>query len=357
MKILLSLGLIVFGTAISYAQPNNVITAYMHLQEKQLEDAKEKIDAASEHAKTKGQAKTWYYRGKIYMAIFNDIKASENDYGLTPENALLEASSSYKKARGLNTERIDKNQLDREYQITANYLLNEGVSLYNDKSYAVAGRMFKKTVEVQSDFGIVDSLAMYNVALAAEKAGNITEAVDYYLQCARMGYNADASYQAAVILLRDQGKTNDAKKILDEGLKLNAKNVNLLITKINMLLKAEDFNGALFTIDQALVEMPDNADLHFSRGTLLEGSDFKEAVKSYERATEIDPNHINALYNLGAAYYNQAVELRNAEDATNETAVEELKMARKYLERVESISPGIEAVANSLAIIKEILED
>lgn len=357
MKTLLTLGFIVFAIASTYAQPNNVVTAYLHLQEKQLEEAKEKIDAASEHEKTKNQAKTWFYRGKIYMAIYSDMMSSGKDYGYKAEDLLLTASTSYKMARGMNTDRIDKNQLDREYQITANYLLNEGVSLYNEKSYGMAKTLFMATVDVQKDFDIVDSLAMYNVALASEKAGHNDDAVNYYLECARMGYNEGNAYHAAFFILRNEGDTKMALEILTEGINRNPKDVNLLIAKINMQLADGNYEKALFTIDQALVEMPDNADLHFSRGTLLEASDIKKAMKSYERAIEINPNHVNALYNLGAAYYNQAVELRNAEGATNETAIEELKMSRKYLEQVETLSPGNETVKNSLAVIKEILQD
>lgn len=357
MKILLSLGLIVFGTVFSFAQPNNVITAYMQLQEKQLDDARSYINKASEHVKTKEQAKTWYYRGKIYMAIYSDIIQGNDIYNIAPENALLEASTSFEKATGMNTDRIDENQLRREYQITANYLLNEGVSKYNDKDFTTAARLFKKTVDVQKDFEIVDSLAMYNVALASEKAGDMDQALTYYLECGRIGYNADVAFQSAALIYRNQGNTEGSLEVLDEGLAQDPNNVSLLITKINTLLAIDDFDGALFTIDQALVQMPDNPDLHYSRGTLLEVSDKKQAMIAYKKAIELKPDHVNALYNLGAAYYNNAVELRNADGATNATGVEELKMSRTYLERVEAISPGMEAVQNSLSIIKEILQD
>jgi len=357
MKTFLSLGFIAFTIACSLAQPNNVVNAYMHLQDSQLEDAKENIDAASIHDKTKGQAKTWFYRGKIYMAIYSDITTKGKEYSIKAEDAILAAKDSYKIARSLNTERIDKNRLDREYQITGNYLLNEGVALYNNKAYKMAATFFKETVDVQNDFDIIDSLAMYNVALASEKSSNAKEAIEYYLKCARMGYQSDMAYHSAILLYKDQGATDKVMELIEEGLASNPKSLSLLIVKINMLLSNNDFEAALFTIDQALVEMPNNPDLHFSRGTLLETTDINEAMKSYERAIEVQPDHVNALYNLGAAYYNQAVELRNAEDATNETAHEELKMSRKYLERVETISPGNEAVQSSLMVIREILQD
>ncbi|MCR9173105.1 MAG: tetratricopeptide repeat protein [bacterium] len=357
MKTLLSFGFIVFGISLSFAQPNNLVSANIYLQEKQLEEAKEKIDAASEHPKTADQAKTWQLRGKTYMAIHSDMTSTGKDYGISKSEALLEASASFRKALGLNTDRIDVSRLRSEYQITGNYMLNEGVVLYNDKKYNDAVTLFKGTVAVQEYFDIVDSLALFNVAMANEKAGNNDEAIKYYTKCATIGYNSSASYQSVVSLLRKEGKTDEAMKMVEEGLNNNPEDVNLLIAKINLLLSKEDFKGALFTIDQAIVEMPDNPDLHFSRGTLLESSDIQEAMASYERAIEADPEHINALYNLGAAYYNQAVELRNAEGATNRTGVEELKMSRKYLQRVQELSPGNKAVENSLSVIKDILED
>ncbi|XOV67408.1 MAG: tetratricopeptide repeat protein [Fluviicola sp.] len=357
MKTIFFIGLFLLTVGHTFAQPSNVVAAMLSLQEKQLEDAKEKIDAASEHEKTANQAKTWLYRGKIYMAMYSDMNANGKEYGLSAQDLLLEAAASYKKARGMNTERLDVNQMNREYQIIGNYLLNEGVSLYNAKSFEKAATLFKKTTEIQKDFNIVDSLAMYNVALASEKAGKSEEAVQYYLDCARMGYNSEIAYLSAAVIRREQDRSQDAMKIIEEGLAKHPSSTDLMLTKINLLLAEKDFDAALFTIDKALTKLPDNADLHFTRGTLLEGSDINEAMTAYERAIEIDPDHVNALYNLGAAYYNQAVELRNAEGATNLTGIEELKSSRKYLERVEELAPGNEVVQNSLSTIQEILQD
>lgn len=357
MKNILFLGLLLTGSAFSFAQPNNVLNAYMLLQEGKLSEAKESIDAATEHPKTAEAAKTWYYRGRIYDAIYVELGKEKHEQipGIGKLQALLEAARSYRKALKLDVSRIDEQDLKRRYAISANYLLNEGVGEYNDKNYDVAASLFEATIVVQEDFGIVDSLAYYNAALAYENVGNSEKAIDRYLKCADIGYNPTMAYYSAASILREAGKTEEALNILNKAQKEYPDDTNILIAKINILLGMELFDDALFTVDQALVNMPENADLHFTRGTLLEPSDPSEAIRSYERAIAADPNHTNAFYNLGAAYYNQAVKLRNADDATAETGKAELVKARMYLLQVESLSPGIEQVLSSLATINEIL--
>ncbi|GAB5417814.1 MAG: hypothetical protein Crog4KO_24380 [Crocinitomicaceae bacterium] len=356
MRALLVVGFYLFGLSFVYAQPNNVLTAYMYLSDNDLAKAKTAIEAATEHDKTSTSAKTWYYAGKIYMAIYRECdKTGDNFEGYPADYYLGLAKNAYYKATTFDMSRIDEKQLKLEYQITGDYMLNEGVALYNKEAFERAAMMFEGTILVKKDFQITDSLAYYNAALAHEKAGNLDKAAAYYLDCGEMGYNGAIAYSSAAAIRKSQGKDNDAMQIIRTGREKYPTDQSLLISDINMLLRAEEYEKALFTIDQALISMPENADLHFSRGTLLEASNISEAITAYKRAIEINPNHVNALYNLGAAYYNMAVDMRNAENATNETAVEELKIARTYLEKVESLSPGNATVAESLGMIEAIL--
>ena len=50
-------------------QKPNINKALKSLQEGQLAEAKEMIDAATTYEKTMDDGKTWYYRGLIYAAI------------------------------------------------------------------------------------------------------------------------------------------------------------------------------------------------------------------------------------------------------------------------------------------------
>jgi tetratricopeptide (TPR) repeat protein len=357
MRSFLFLTLSVLTTYFSLGQSNNVVSAYTLLQENRLGEAKEKIDAASEHDRTRNQAKTWFFRGKIYFGMYNQVALHGKQYDMSRQDLLLTAVDSYATARAMNTERIDEQQLNAEYHLLANYLLNEGVRLYNEKTYALAAHLFEKTVEIQKDFQIVDSLAMYNIALASEKAKLYDKALKYYQECASIGYNSEINYQSASSILRSQGENEKALEFIQKGLSKHPSSPDLLIAKINLQLSMKDYDGALFSLEQALLKLPNNADLHFSRGTLLENSAPEESIVCYKRAIDIDPNHISALYNLGAAYYNRAADMRNADNASTDTGKDELRKAQKYLLRVNQLAPEMEKVQGPLRNIKEILEE
>lgn len=358
MRALLVVGICLFALTSSNAQPNNVLSAYMNLQENNLSDAKAEIEAAIAHEKTSESAKTWYYAGKIYMAIYQECKKTDAFFDAYPADYYLgSAKNAFYTATTFDMTRIDQDQLMLEYELTGDFMLNEGVALYKEQAFQRAALMFVGTILIKQDFDKTDSLAFYNAALAFEKAGNLDKAVDYYLECGNMGFNGAIAYSSAAAIRRQQGNSVDETQILEIGREKYPTDESLLISQINMHLRAEEFDKALFTVDQALLEMPENADLHFSRGTLLEASDPDRAIAAYEKAISINPNHVNALYNIGAAYYNKAVDLRNADDATDETAIPELKKAKMYLDKVEIISPGNVSVGQSLTMIKQILEE
>lgn len=358
MKAILIAILILTLALPSFAQPNKRLSAYTYLNEGDLEKAKSDIEDALEHEKTREEAKTWYYAAKIYMAIYNQCQQTSSAFEGYPKDYYLgKAKHAYYKTTTYDMSRLDANRIKNEYQIVGDYMLNEGVALYNNKDYKRAALMFEGTILIKKDFDITDSLAIYNAALAHENAGNVDDAMKHYRKCAEINYQPELAYLSMVLLAKQNGDSDQALKIVKEARKSFPLNPELITAEINLLLSREQYNDALFSIDQGLQVMPENADLHFTRGTILESSDPEESIKCYQRALKINPEHVNALYNLGAAYYNQAVELRNAEGATEDTGSEELKKARKYLEKVEAISPGIEAVQSSLSMIESILQD
>ncbi|MDZ7774162.1 MAG: hypothetical protein U5L09_00425 [Bacteroidales bacterium] len=51
------------------AQNHKVVSAYNYLRKGQLDKAMEAIEPATEHKKTENDAKTWYYRGNVYLSL------------------------------------------------------------------------------------------------------------------------------------------------------------------------------------------------------------------------------------------------------------------------------------------------
>ena len=87
--------------------------------------------------------------------------------------------------------------------------------------------------------------------------------------------------------------------------------------------------------------------------------DEENAVKSYEKAMEVDPKFFNAYYNLGALYYNKGVkqiEVANAVppsendkyEAELKKADAEFAKALPYMEKCEEINPDDPMTLESL---------
>jgi tetratricopeptide (TPR) repeat protein len=86
---------------------------------------------------------------------------------------------------------------------------------------------------------------------------------------------------------------------------------------------------------------------------------FNEAVKAYKETIEVDPNFFDALFNLGALYFNKGGDVINEANKLpiSETAKydklilegnEYLNLALPYLEKCETIQPTDKATLMSL---------
>ena len=92
---------------------------------------------------------------------------------------------------------------------------------------------------------------------------------------------------------------------------------------------------------------PNNKQLHFSLGVVYDNLDRgDEAVAAYQAAIAIDPNYFDAVYNLGAYYFNQGVEMNNAANEiedndeynkAREAAKGVFEQARPHLEKAHEL--------------------
>ncbi len=105
------------------AQNAAVTNAILYQRDGNLEKAKQQIDLAEVHEKTKGSSKTWYYKGLIYSDIYksDDVKVKE-----LAVDALMTSTDAYIKAIEL------ENNPSGEYTPLANKQLEENwVNLVN----------------------------------------------------------------------------------------------------------------------------------------------------------------------------------------------------------------------------------
>src|ERR1043165_6946322 len=89
--------LLCYASLTTYSQKSNLVKADNYRKYGQLDNAKDAIDEATANEQTKGMDKTWYYRGLIYQALYNNDK-----YGFLCDHCLETAYESFKKANDLN---------------------------------------------------------------------------------------------------------------------------------------------------------------------------------------------------------------------------------------------------------------
>ena len=190
---------------------------------------------------------------------------------------------------------------------------NTGIGRYNTGDFAGAGTFFDLSAEIASAFDATDTMAIYNAALCYEKAGDVDMAVARYRACADIQYQVPNVFLFISNLLRDNGREEEALNTLAEARGLYPREQSLIIEELNIYLTNEEFDKAKENLTLAAEQDPTNEILWFSLGSVLDNlGNADEAIEAYKKALAVKADYFDANYNLGALYFNQAVQGTNA---------------------------------------------
>jgi tetratricopeptide (TPR) repeat protein len=316
MKKALSLVLLItvcVGTV--FSQSSQVVSAWNYVKYGQFEEAKTAINQAINDPKTSTWPKTWFYRGSIYLAIYNDSSFKKNNPDALPESIRSFEKSMEVSAGGKNEY---KDQLQAGLQECALSSFNEGVTPYNEKNYQLAYNSFKQSADVYEYINktfqtkTVDTLATLYAAHAATKLKKYGEAEVLYQSLLDKGISQPDIYASMGELYVGMGDTAKAIAIISKGTSLYPNDKGLMIQELNVYLFSKRFDEAEVKLKEAIEKDPKFVPLYVQLANIYElKKDTANARKTYEQAIAIEPNSFDAQYRLGAMYYNQAVELNN----------------------------------------------
>ncbi len=343
---------------LAFAQKAQVQTAYNYLRYDDLDKAKEAIDQAAANESTIGMAKTWYYRGLIYHAIYESKKP---EFTVLKPGSLQEAYKSYQKTLELDSKKEYKDDLDKSIAILGSQFLNEGVDKFRDKDYSGAVNMFESSADISKTyFSKTDTLAIYNAALAAEKAKDYVKAKKYYQQIIDLNYQGAKGYNFLSKIYLAEKDTANAIVTLQAGRQKYPADANLMLDQLNIYLISGKDKEALGMIDQAIALDPSNANLYSVKGNINDKAGNQEvAIAAYKKAIELNPQYFDANYNLGALIFNQGVEMvdkANKLPPSKQAEFDKLKTqfdakfgeAKPYFEKAYQLNPKDIATINSL---------
>ncbi len=336
------------------AQSSKVVSAYNSMKDGDLGKAKEYIEAATTHEKTMGDAKTWVYRGQIYQ----QMAMSDEDFGVSKVDAVTNALQSFAKAKELDTKERWSTETNLGYLQAKDIALNSGIGAYNEKDYENARDFFLMGEEAAAILGTFDTLATYNAGLAAEQAGDFETAITQYQKAADAGYLGADMYLYMANLYEKQEMPEKYLETIKEGRKAYPDDADLIVYELNYYLRTDKFEEAENNLKLAIEKEPENKQLHFSLGVVYDNLGRRNDAKiAYEKAIAIDQNYFDPIFNLGAMYFNQGVEMNNAANDIkdnkkyNEARAEAKKVfekARPFLEKAHNLDPSDISAITSL---------
>lgn len=377
MKKLLFLMLMLMAVAVSAQkkQKPNINKALKSLQEGQLAEAKEMIDAATTYEKTMDDGKTWYYRGLIYAAIDTTSNTAVKSLADDPFKTAMEsfakadqmakAGSEYFTTDPNNVIPVTKTQ---QINQLANFYLNRGAALYQSDSLSDALKNFEKTQQILPD----DTIAYFYAGFVANAMEEHDVAIQNFRKYIEKGGKSSDAY--SLMINTYSGPKDDKEKALEVSREAKEKfpeNSEFAKVEIGLLIELEKIDEAKKGLEQAVVREPGNKTYHFYLGYVNSKLEkWEEAKKSFEQALKLDPSYFDAQYYLAQVYLIDASKIQDQLKSLGISAadkkkaaeldkvlVEKYKIALPHWEKAEKLSPNDLDVLDRLRTIYYYLGD
>ncbi len=297
------------------------------------------ITPAFTNPETAQLAQTYYIPGKASFKDYDNLLGLKQ-FGKTKDGddvkmgkLLIQGYDMYVKALPLDSVPNEKGKVKPKYSkdivstIAGHFtdFTNAGADLYNAKDYDGAYRAWgifneipqnpsfrEKLTSVPADT-ILGEIA-FNQALAAWQGNHLEDALKAFLFAKSKGYSKKQLYDYA-IAVADGAKNSEALLALSEeafGL-YGDQDPMYLGQMVNYYLQNKNFDKAFEIINGAIAKDPNNAQYYNIQGVLYENVDKRpEAIAAYKKATELDPENANALYNYGRQLCESAYALNDA---------------------------------------------
>lgn len=345
---------LLLASASALCQNTKVVSAWNYYRFNELDKAQQAIDEAIHHPSTSNKAKTWYYRGLIYLKI----ATSEAFKNLTT-NPLDTAYLAFVRAWQLDERKDHREEIPQHIELITNIWYNEGVQSYSQGNYAPAYENFRRAVQATrwlKEQGLknnIDTALEVASMQSAYLAGMMDAALNHWNYLEQNGIlDKQAVLIAGNIYLREN-QPEKVHQLADKAINaLPEARADILKLKINAYLLEGKTQEVASLLDEALTADPHNIYLWIIKGEiLLKQNNINAAEQAYVRATQVAPDNFDAQYSAGAFYYNRAVDLQNkinelpldAQDQYEKLMKERdlmLQTALPYLENAHQLNPS-----------------
>ena len=404
-KVMILLAMLIAGN-VMMAQERDYQNAFTYNRNGYYEKAMMSIEKCVNHEYFLGQkpikqSKAWLLRAAIYQNIF---QSNDEKLKAKAPDALDIAYQSLAKCME-NEEYVKDEQNQMEIGMHLAFVLltysSQGAEAFNNGKYAEAAPLFKKAYDIamaqvggaqvggaqaspELDGAVQAAREQANemlnyAGMAALQAGDYNTALEYFTELKNNGTVTSEVYRRLAMCYNGLGQSEQAMEMINAGLAINPSDANLIVEKVNALLKEGRGSEAIVDLQKLLEIDPENVQMLFALGNIYgneENKDVYNAEKAkqyYEQALSIKPDYIDATYNLGVlytsmanSYFRQANEITgfsDAEQAQYKSLMDQykdlLRQGLPYLQRSYEAQPSddVKKVLRSIYVQLNMMEE
>lgn len=312
---------------------------------KELGEAKEAIDKAAAHEKTKDLPETW-----TYLALINSEYAMINQKSgkaAEGEASYKAAGDAFLKAKSLNEGSDDKElkgNMDRAGSLLANYEIGNGVKAFETNDFASAYTAFNNGLKYMPG----DSILTLYAGIAAQNNQQYDDAISKFKTL--IPKSSDAYLNLSDAYLK-KGDTASAVKYIDEAATKFPDSAKIINQKIVLNITTGNSEKVIKDIESQMAADPSNGELPFFLGYAYESTKQPDkALEAYKKGIEAKPDDPRNYGAAAAIILNKARDIYNAASSipTNKEAEYKAKLqeaytladtAVPYLEKATTLDP------------------
>ncbi len=293
-----------------------------------IEGAKEAIDAAAIHEKTKDLAETWMY----YALVYSNLASAEKNQGYAEK-----AKEGIDKAKALDKDGKNKQNIDVAEQLLGSYNFNQGVANWEKQDYKGAFNAFNTALEYMPG----DTTLIYYSGLAAIQNQDYKNGIEKYKQLIDR-----TDFSSHKIVMIDLPKLYLSLKDTASAIEYAAKAVEAYpedkgaaVQNIELNLIVGNNEEVLSNIQSQIAKDSGNKNLYYYLGIAESANNNpSNALAAYKKAIELDPNYADANLNAGVVLMNMVrddlneLNSANFSGATQSAKLKELKDKLKPVE-------------------------
>lgn len=390
----LSLGLMTIG---SFAQKKELKAAEKALKKNDFTTALasiKSVDGSIADADDKYKAQYYFLKGQV-LAGQKDLPGAADAF-----NKLLAFEEKTGKAKYTREAGPMLNKIVQDVS-------KKAIKAYENKNFVDAAKNFYLTYKLSPR----DTVFAYNAAVAATQAKDYDKALAYYKELRNVGYTGiETQYVATnkktgkvenlgskaqrdlmvksgsyikpstqssdskvativknvALILKEQGKTDEAIAAMKEARKANPKDLNLILNEADLYINLKQMDKFAALMSEAVALDPNNPTLYYNLGVVnVNQGRIEEGKGYYKKAIELKPDYADAYMNMSAAILSkdQAIVEEMNKNLSNFKKYDELaaqqkgvyKEALPFLQKADELNRSVDTV-KTLMSIYEILE-